>query len=227
MRPIALVLALTLAACRADNKDVFTADDSGGGEGSGEGGGVEGGGEGGGSTDPFDSDDDGDGYAENDGDCDDGDPGIYPGAADGCDDQDDDCDGEVDEDAADDDDTEPNDSRAYDMGEVGSGEVLSVSALLHNDDDVDNFSFSFDDSYWPGFTLQVVLSEIPSGAVYRMTIEHTDTGEEVYAEYGSDDLTFSLEDTWFYEDGGTYLVTIDALSGADCSRYYLLSVSLD
>jgi hypothetical protein len=40
-------------------------------------------------------DDDGDGYSEADGDCDDGDAHVYPGAPEGLGDPDLDCDGEV------------------------------------------------------------------------------------------------------------------------------------
>jgi hypothetical protein len=50
-------------------------------------------------TDSGEVDLDGDGFA--DGDCDDGDPAVYPGAAEQCDGVDEDCDGAVDEDAAD------------------------------------------------------------------------------------------------------------------------------
>jgi hypothetical protein len=42
-------------------------------------------------------DDDGDGYATNRGDCDDGDPGVHPGVHEYCNGFDDDCDGETDE----------------------------------------------------------------------------------------------------------------------------------
>ena len=50
-------------------------------------------------TDSGEADLDGDGFAE--GDCDDGDPAVYPGAAEHCDGVDEDCDGAVDEDATD------------------------------------------------------------------------------------------------------------------------------
>ncbi len=45
--------------------------------------------------DILDVDNDGDGYSENDGDCDDADPDKYPGAPELCNDEDDDCDGLV------------------------------------------------------------------------------------------------------------------------------------
>ena len=45
----------------------------------------------------FPVDDDGDGYSPDDGDCDDGDPGVHPGAHEDCDGLDNDCDGDADE----------------------------------------------------------------------------------------------------------------------------------
>jgi hypothetical protein len=46
------------------------------------------------------ADNDGDGFTELTGDCDDTRPGVYPGAPEVCDDQDNDCDGDADEDDA-------------------------------------------------------------------------------------------------------------------------------
>lgn len=51
-------------------------------------------------TTPSPSDLDGDGFAVEDGDCDDTDSGIYPGAPELCDEEDNDCDTEIDEDPA-------------------------------------------------------------------------------------------------------------------------------
>jgi len=52
-------------------------------------------------SDPADVDDDGDTYTENDGDCDDGDASVHPGADELCNDVDDDCDDSLDEEATD------------------------------------------------------------------------------------------------------------------------------
>jgi len=52
-------------------------------------------------ADPSTTDDDGDGFAEVDGDCDDTSPTVHPGADEYCNDIDDDCDDEIDEDSLD------------------------------------------------------------------------------------------------------------------------------
>ena len=54
-------------------------------------------------SDPLEIDDDGDGYSEDEGDCDDTDPGVTPEATEECNGIDDNCDGHVDEGCGDDD----------------------------------------------------------------------------------------------------------------------------
>lgn len=120
MRRTLTLAAVLLAACRQDStiraEVIVKGDDdtgsasgggsgsdtgfdsgSGGDEGGGEGGGEEGGGEEGGGDDggADRTDADGDGFRTDEGDCDDQDPRIYPGAPEGCDAVDNDCDGGV------------------------------------------------------------------------------------------------------------------------------------
>jgi len=71
MRVLTLALVLALASCRGGDGVVVVVGDPG-------------------------DDDDHDGYSEDDGDCDDGDPLAYPGAAERCNNFDDDCDGYID-----------------------------------------------------------------------------------------------------------------------------------
>jgi hypothetical protein len=92
---------------------------------------------------PLNSDDDGDGYSENQGDCDDADANVYPGAAEICDGKDSNCDGtqgstDVDQDgdgvawcAGDCDDLDPNNY-------PGNIETCSDSQDNDCDNDIDN-----------------------------------------------------------------------------------------
>jgi hypothetical protein len=176
---------------------------------------------------PSDVDDDGDGLTENEGDCDDTDAAIHPGAADGCDGKDSDCDDEVDEDAASEDGWEPNDDQDAWVGDLEVTPDITVQGILHNDDDVDRYAFEMFDSGWGLFTLVVSLTSIPPDATYRMRLENVETGAVLFEEFGEDSLEAIVSDTAFYDDGGTYRVTVDAMGGATCERQYLLSFSLD
>ncbi len=178
--------------------------------------------------DPFDRDDDGDGWSENEGDCDDDDAAVHPEQDDECNGMDDDCDGVYEEDAAGDDIYEPNDTAWFYLGSLADDEHYSVSGILHNDDDDDLFSFYIDDPWYESFGFEVSLTNIPSDATYRLKLGRVaDDGsfEELQSDYGSGELSLREEGETFVDDGGTYGVMIDAVGGADCGRSYLLSVT--
>ncbi len=180
-------------------------------------------------TDPYAIDDDGDGASENAGDCDDDDPTVHPGAEDVCNGGDDDCDDDVDEDAEPDG-YEPNDADATTIGNLDEDPELSVVATLANDDDVDRYAFSFSDSGWSLFTVTMSLSGIPEDATFRFTLNRLASAgdlpaEEVDQVFGTGTLEIVLSDTTWTEDGGTYELVVESISGADCGRTYLLAVA--
>lgn len=232
----ATLAALCLGGCLSAATDVR--DDTGGDDGTADGGsswgsGADGGASGDGGTDggttsdPLAQDDDEDGWAEDEGDCDDQDPSVNPGAADACDGRDSDCDEEIDEDAAGDDETEPNDPGAYTLGDLADEPELQALASLHNDLDIDRFRFNMDDSSWGLFTLEVSVSNIPSGADYHVTLEHLDLGLVYLDETGSGTLSVTVEDTAWQEDSGTWELVVSSEGGADCGADYLVTVALD
>ncbi len=181
-------------------------------------------------VDPFDRDDDGDGWSENDGDCDDGDPAINPDQDDSCDGEDNDCDGDYEEDARGDDIYEPNDEQGewFYVGSLADSQNFSVTGYLHNEDDVDQFSFYTDDPWYETFGFDVSVSNIPSDANYQLHLGRVaDDGslEDSESVYGSGSLSLHEDGTTFVDDGGTYGVVIEVIGGADCSQAYLLTIS--
>ena len=183
-------------------------------------------------TDPWETDDDGDGYSENDGDCDDTNAELSPGVeSDLCDGIDQDCDNEVDEDAWEDDPYEPNDEIWTYMGDLGDIDSLAITAYLHNDSDVDRYSFDWTDDWWSwSDSATVTLTGIPDDATYRLTVGLIGDDDEIDSDsseqvFGTDSLSLTVSDTWFSDDGGEFGVLVEGISGADCSRSYLISAT--
>lgn len=183
-----------------------------------------------GEPDPWKVDDDGDGWSEEDGDCDDNNSAVHPEAPDICDDLDNDCDGDFNEDSVREDPFEPNDVTPVNLGDLGDGD-MSASGLLHNDDDQDRFQFYVEDHWLSDrFPVAISLSNLPSGATYRLTLNRlrSDGSEslgQVDQVFGSGSLSLGLEDVLGDENGGDYEVVVEAIAGADCGLRYLLSIS--
>jgi len=178
---------------------------------------------------PDDVDDDGDGYTENQGDCDDTDRTTHPETLDGCDGVDNDCDGAIDDDAPADA-YEPNDTTPYNLGSLEVDPEVSLAAWLNNDDDVDRFQFTIVDDTWDFFTLHVDVSDIPADANYLVSFNRLRSdGDapvgEIDSTFASGTASFEYGDTSGYEDGGDYEVVIESLGGASCAHSYLLAVS--
>jgi len=178
---------------------------------------------------PADIDDDGDGYTENQGDCDDTDRTTHPETLDGCDGIDNDCDGAIDDDAPGDA-YEPNDGTPYNLGSLEVDPEVSLAAWLTNDDDVDRFQFTIVDDTWDFFTLHIDISDIPADANYLVSFNRLRSdGDapvgEIDSTFASGTAAFEYGDTSGYEDGGDYEVVIESLGGASCAHSYLLAVS--
>ena len=178
--------------------------------------------------DPNDVDDDGDGWTENEGDCDDTKRAVNPGEEDVCDDIDNDCDHIVDEDG-DRDSYEPNDSQPYHLGDLTHENNTSVSAYLFTETDKDIFShelveFTTED-FWVSWSLTA-----PPGIALAMDIFviYTDETEMVHLGTANDagpggTEYFEYDGEWFWDDG-TYFVDISSVSGESCSAPYKLII---
>ncbi len=178
--------------------------------------------------DPLEIDDDGDGWSEMDGDCADDDLTVHPDAADVCNAVDDDCDDDVDEDAPPDG-YEPNDVTAVSIGGLDDDPELTAVATISGEIDVDRYAFSFSDGSFSLFTVTMTLTGIPDDATWRFTLNRLSSDGDLPAEqieqvFGSDSLSLTLEDEVFREDGGTYELVVESISGADCGRSYLVAV---
>lgn len=127
--------------------------------------------------DALNVDDDRDGYTENEGDCDDGDPSLNPGRTDTCDDLDNDCDGALNDPFWDS--YEPNDSSAspHDLGEVDGSVIWTGSSVtlagqtLHAATDEDWFRLDVDDdAFYDNVNLNVYVTGLPSAGMYKVEL---------------------------------------------------------
>lgn len=119
---------------------------------------------------PNDPDQDNDGWTVGEGDCDDNNPNVYPGAPESCNGVDDDCDNQIDEDAVPDA-SEPNDVCTqqtyigFIFGDNCSGESLAFSGNLVPAGDVDFLRFTLlEQSVVPQDLIARIALTVPADA---------------------------------------------------------------
>lgn len=179
-----------------------------------------------------------DGYSEADGDCDDNDSSIYPGATEICDEKDNDCDGTEDEGATGDDEHEPNesDSAAQYLGSLETIAGGSIEGLIDSESDedwfyfyaVDETDFGFDSFNFTIFLnppanvdIAFALYFSEEGTAPMETIAFIDDASEGASE------VYEHEGTSILEDSGEYYIHIYTESGTDCLDPYQLIISAD
>ncbi len=177
-----------------------------------------------------DTDYDGDGYTVSEGDCDDEDRNVHPGADEYCNGDDDDCDGSYDEDF-DGDPYEPNDEDLTDLGDLTDvGDKLS--AYISPADDVDMFMFYLEDGTWDYFDFDLIVTPPSSVDVVVELWWYPDdtTGWEWLdtmdaAGAGGEEDLYREGDYWD-DDSAWYAAVIYANSGQSCSSNYAFEVFL-
>jgi hypothetical protein len=178
------------------------------------------------------TDEDGDGWSVEDGDCDDENQAINPGvASDGCNGRDNDCDGQVDEDFARDG-YEPNDDRGYYLDSLELDEQVDLYGYLFPESDEDRFRFWLEDESWMWLSIGVWLEDVPSDADYAIDLvwvedlhgewQGTVASSDRAGDGGAESLEFTGHSS--LEDGGMYEVVVRSVSGDSCFSPYWLAV---
>ena len=187
-------------------------------------------------TDPLNYDNDGDGYTENSGDCDDGNPNVNPGEAEVCDSVDQDCDGDVNEDWWDTYEQNETQSAAYDFGQVGgflwSGDTLTVSGLTLSDpNDEDWYLFDANEiSAAEDVYFDITASGLPSGGNWIVELYDLNNGGVLYTSgstTGSRVQISKPSDYWeFDEDYWAIRVYSGTWKAAACTSTYSLKIEV-
>lgn len=163
-------------------------------------------------------DDDGDGQAEVEGDCDDDDPQVYAGARERPNCRDDDCDSEVDEGLtrpARDDGFEANDTQdeAAWLGHSGERRWSQTLNLVTRDEsDGEWFGFSSHDGFWDDWGLDTWIESPPEGTSYRVGF-YDESGQPVVVEVlGPEGGHVVFEGISNHDDSDRYLLGVEPIT---------------
>lgn len=179
------------------------------------------------------SDVDGDGFAVEDGDCDDYDPLISPSANDECDGVDNNCDGQVDENAIGGI-YEPNDTpwNGYYIGDYTAGDYTEVQGLITSPTDVDIYEFFIEDGWFDDFAIEFELHAmgIQADFAIELWLIENYSGQTEQLLMTTNNLTSGglergdFQGDWLIDDSGYYEFRIYTISGDGCDAHYRLDI---
>lgn len=182
--------------------------------------------------DPLSRDDDGDGYSENQGDCEDDNPLANPAMVEICDDSDNDCNGYINDNSWDS--FEPNDTSgaAYDFGAVGdslwSNQTVNLAGLtIHEDDDEDWYRWETGDIFIiDNVDINVTVYGLPNGGNYIVELWNMEDNVVVDSDSGSGTLTVQYSGDWLEDGEETWAVNVHAMTwpANSCSTTYTLVI---
>lgn len=184
-------------------------------------------------NDPNDRDDDGDGWTENQGDCDDRSPLVNPDMQDICDDLDNDCDGKINGD--DWDMYEENDSisAAYDFGDVGdsfwTNQTVRLSGLtIHKDGDEDWYRWATGDIIIiDNVDINITVTGLPSNGDYVVELWNIDDNAVRDSDSGGGTLRIHYVGDWLDDDEEDWALRVYAASWPNnsCSSTYSITIT--
>lgn len=154
-------------------------------------------------------DDDGDGLSEVEGDCNDGDDGVYPQAPEIADCRDQDCDGTIDEGVRlshTDDAYEPNTSeRPFDLRTSRERRFRRTLELVTRErGDEEWFSFFSQDGEWDDWRIEATVLSLPQGGGYRLELRGDAGSVLKSAVIQREGDGIELRGAAFRDDSGTY-----------------------
>ncbi len=181
--------------------------------------------------DPLARDDDGDGYTEYGGDCNDADDTLSPGEIDICDAIDQDCDGYINDPYWDTYEYNSGMGYAYHLGNVDGGGLWSnssieLSGLTFSDaTDDDWFYWEADDEIWDNVDVQVIASGLNVAGDYVIEL-YSEGGTLLGSDSGDGSITTTFTSDIFDDGDDAFYVRVYAISwpAGSCSTSYKLKI---